>query len=44
MKKTAINSNLDIIVNSLDEEFDAIIKQWTSTECIETIKKYLGHD
>ncbi|KAM7357845.1 HP1 and insulator partner protein 1 [Cochliomyia hominivorax] len=44
MKKTAINNHLDVIVNSMDEEFDTIIKQWTSNECLENIKKYLGHD
>lgn len=44
MKKTVINSHLDVIVNSLDEEFDTIIKQWTSSECLENLKKYLDHD
>ncbi|KNC26274.1 hypothetical protein FF38_01163 [Lucilia cuprina] len=44
MKKTAINSHLDVIVSSLDEEFDTIIKQWTTSDCLENLKKFLGHD
>ncbi|XP_065360125.1 serine-rich adhesin for platelets [Calliphora vicina] len=44
MKKTVINSHLDVIVSSLDEEFDTIIKQWTSSECLENLKKFLGHN
>ncbi|XP_037818064.1 mucin-5AC [Lucilia sericata] len=44
MKKTAINSHLDVIVSSLDEEFDTIIKQWTSSDCLDSLKKFLVHD
>lgn len=45
MKTTVINSHLDVIENSLDDEFDSIIKQWTTSECLDNIKKYIeqGH-
>lgn len=45
MKKTIISSNLDVLESSLDEEFNSIIKQWTSSECLENLKRFVdqGH-
>lgn len=45
MKKTVTRCYLEAIDTSLDEEFTAIAEQWSSSEFLENIKKYIeqGH-
>ncbi|XP_073843005.1 HP1 and insulator partner protein 1 isoform X2 [Musca autumnalis] len=45
MKNTATQCYLEIIEETFDEEFETIAEQWSSTECLEQIKKFIdqGH-